>query len=59
VGLRSSALFFFSCCAAPQHCSAFFSFFLPLRYRAAVTFLYGGDFVFFYFVVAYALVQYN
>jgi hypothetical protein len=58
VGLRNSALFFFSCYAVLQHCNVFFSFFLLLRYRAAVTFLYGGDF-FFCFVVAYALVQYN
>jgi len=32
---------------ALQHCSAFFSFFLLLRYRVAVTFLYGGDLFFF------------
>jgi hypothetical protein len=44
VGLRSNALFFFSCYAVLQHCSVFF--FLLLRYRAAVTFLYGGDFFF-------------
>jgi hypothetical protein len=41
------------CVAALQR---FFSFFLLLRYKAAVTFLYGGDFIF-CFVVAYALVH--
>jgi hypothetical protein len=56
VGLHSSALFFFLVALRCSIVALFFSFFLLLRYRAAVTFLYGGDF-FFCFVIVYALVQ--
>jgi hypothetical protein len=55
-GCATTPCFFFLAALRCSIAALFFFFFLLLRYKAAVTFLHGGDF-FFCFVIAYALIQ--